>query len=1113
MNNNQYDDPLWYKDAVIYQLHVKSFLDTSGDGIGDFNGLTAKLDYLESLGVTAIWLLPFYPSPQKDDGYDISDYFGINPSYGTLKDFNNFLREVHDRGIKVITELVLNHTSDQHDWFKRSRAAAPGTYWRDFYVWSDTSDLYKEARIIFKDFETSNWTWDREAKAYFWHRFFSHQPDLNYENPEVHKMMLKVIDYWMDLGVDGMRLDAVPYLYEQEGTNCENLPPTFEFLRKLRAHVDGKFKGRMLLAEANQWPEDAAAYFGNGDICNMAFHFPLMPRMFMALRREDRFPIVDILEQTPKIPENSQWAIFLRNHDELTLEMVTEEERSFMYRAYTQDRAQRINQGIRRRLAPLLQNSRRRMELMNTLLFSLPGSPIIYYGDEIGMGDNHFLGDRNGVRTPMQWSSDRNGGFSKANPQRLYLPVIIDPEYHYETVNVENEESNAASLLWWMRRVIAMRRKYPAFARGSLELVQSDNASVLTFIRKLEGEIILVVVNLSRFCQVVAINLRGYAGYTPRDIFSLNRFPRITETPYRVTMGFHDYFWLALQREKSADLLSETYRIPTLTITSSEWSEVVNELDNDLLETDVFPAYLQQRTTAGCKRVAINDVKIVDTFFVGNKIFGATLFFIEVRYRAGEPDIVLVPLAAAPEDQVNRIIGNDKGLIMAIVTGKLHGMIYDCAYHPSFEEALLHCIFGRGKLGGVLGAITGNASAKVKTMIKTLSGSTLSVTLIKAGSHITYFSCDNKMVFKLFRRLEEGTNPDAELHRKLSSNENLRESIAKFFGVLDYRQYNGSIYEVGLLTSFVHNLGTAWNQAVDAAARFLEDALALRSKAHPDPFALPKLFEIEKTTIGEAEKIFGLFAKTTLTLSKLSARMHIALASRKEPEFAPEAFTMLYQRSLYQSMRTLTKQTFEKLRRSERSLTEKERACMQTILGSEREIIAALSGIYKSKLSGARFRIHGNFHLGHFFAVDNGFVIRDFEGNPDIAISERRLKRSPLRDVASMINSFYWTAYYVLQKQVRVQRKELQFLEPWTDAWCVTMSNLYLSGYVEEMEGAGLLPGSWSETVLLLKLFLIERAIEEIGSRLYEGEKSILVPLIALQKYGVTIKKDENRMK
>ncbi|HSH22096.1 MAG TPA: maltose alpha-D-glucosyltransferase, partial [Candidatus Caenarcaniphilales bacterium] len=519
--------PLWYKDAIIYELHVRAFFDSDGDGSGDFRGLTARLDYLADLGVTAIWLLPFYPSPLKDDGYDIADYTGVHPEYGTLRDVKLFIREAHRRGLRVITELVCNHTSDQHPWFQRARRAPAGSPARDFYVWSDTPDRYSDARIIFKDFETSNWSWDPVAHAYYWHRFYSHQPDLNFENPRVREALKKALDFWFEMGVDGLRLDAIPYLYEREGTNCENLPETHGFLRELRAHVDARFRDRMLLAEANQWPEDAVSYFGDGDECHMAFHFPVMPRMFMAVRMEDRFPIYDILDQTPPIPETAQWALFLRNHDELTLEMVTDEERDYMYRVYAHDPVMRINLGIRRRLAPLMGNNRRRIELLNGLLFALPGTPVLYYGDEIGMGDNVYLGDRNGVRTPMQWSGDRNAGFSSANRQRLYLPVITDPESHYEALNVEAQQNNPNSLLWWMKRLIALRKQHPAFGRGSLTFLHPDNRRIVAFMREYEGERILVVANTSRFVQYAELDLAAYDGLVPVEMFGRVEFPRL----------------------------------------------------------------------------------------------------------------------------------------------------------------------------------------------------------------------------------------------------------------------------------------------------------------------------------------------------------------------------------------------------------------------------------------------------------------------------------------------------------------------------------------------------------------------------------------------------------
>ena len=543
------DDPLWYKDAIVYQTHVKSFKDSTGDGFGDFRGLTEKLDYIQSLGVTCIWLLPFYPSPLRDDGYDISQYEAINPIYGTIDDFKDFMDRAHGLGMRVITELVINHTSDQHPWFQRARKAPRGSPERDFYVWSDDPKLYGEARIIFTDTEKSNWTWDSEAEQFYWHRFFSHQPDLNFDNPKVLEAVINVMRFWLRLGVDGLRLDAIPYLIERPGTNCENLPETHVVLKKMRAALDAEFRNRVFLAEANQWPPDVRPYFGDSDECHMAFHFPLMPRMYMALRKEDRLPIVEIMARTPEIPSDCQWAIFLRNHDELTLEMVTDEERDYMYTEYAFDKRMRINVGIRRRLAPLLDNGRRQIEIMNALLMSMPGTPIIYYGDEIGMGDNVYLGDRNGVRTPMQWDGDRNAGFSEADQAALYSPLIVDPPYGYQAVNVAAQERTKTSLLRWMRRLINVRKKYKAFGRGSLEFLDPHNRRVLAFIRRYENEVILCVNNLSRYAQAVELDLRAFEGCVPVELWSGNPFPRIGELPYFLTPGPHTFYWFRLVAE------------------------------------------------------------------------------------------------------------------------------------------------------------------------------------------------------------------------------------------------------------------------------------------------------------------------------------------------------------------------------------------------------------------------------------------------------------------------------------------------------------------------------------------------------------------------------------
>jgi maltose alpha-D-glucosyltransferase/alpha-amylase len=544
-------DPLWYKDAIIYELHVRTFADGNDDGIGDFKGLCDRLDYVQGLGVTCLWLLPFFPSPLKDDGYDISDYTGIHPSYGTLDDFRRFLDAAHARGLRVVIELVLNHTSDQHPWFQRARSAPEGSRERDYYVWSRSNTKYGDARVIFVDGEASNWSWDPVAGAYYWHRFFFHQPDLNYDNPAVVQEMKAVLDFWLALGVDGFRLDAVPYLVERDGTSCENLPDTHSVIKELRRHVDSRAAGRMLLAEANQRPEDVRSYFGEGDECHMAYHFPVMPRLFMGLHLEDRQPIVDAMERTPAIPDTCQWALFLRNHDELTLEMVTDDERDYMYLAYSLDPQARLNLGIRRRLAPLVGNSRRRIELLMSVLLSFPGTPVLYYGDEIGMGDNLYLGDRNGVRTPMQWSGDRNAGFSRADPARLYSPVITDPVYGYQAVNVEAQDRDSASLLHWMRNMIRLRRMFKVFGRGTIEFLRPANTRVLAYVRRLGDDVILCVVNLSRSAQPVELDLQAFAGLSPIEMLGYTEFPAIGAPPYFLTPGPYGFYWFELRRAGS----------------------------------------------------------------------------------------------------------------------------------------------------------------------------------------------------------------------------------------------------------------------------------------------------------------------------------------------------------------------------------------------------------------------------------------------------------------------------------------------------------------------------------------------------------------------------------
>ncbi|GIW48084.1 MAG: trehalose synthase [Deltaproteobacteria bacterium] len=1088
------DDPLWYKDAIVYELHIKAFYDSNGDGIGDLKGLTQKLDYLEDLGVTAIWLLPFYPSPLRDDGYDISDYFSVHPSYGTLRDFKEFLREAHRRGIRVITELVLNHTSDQHMWFQRSRRASPGSVWRDFYVWSDTPERYKDARIIFKDFETSNWAWDPVAKAYYWHRFYSHQPDLNYDNPHVQKAIFRVIDHWLDMGVDGMRLDAVPYLFEREGTNCENLPETHEFLKKLRAHVDRKFKNRMLLAEANQWPEDAAQYFGNGDECHMAFHFPLMPRMFMASWMEDRFPIIDIFDQTPTIPEICQWALFLRNHDELTLEMVTDEERDYMYRVYAKDPTARINLGIRRRLAPLLGNHRRKIEIMNILLFSLPGTPFIYYGDEIGMGDNYYLGDRNGVRTPMQWSADRNAGFSRANPQRLYLPVIIDPEYHYEAINVENQQRNQSSLLWWMKRVIAMRKRFKAFGRGSIEFLHPTNPKVLAFIRQYEDENILVVVNLSRFSQVVELDLSKFAGYVPEEVFSGNRFPPIKkDVPYVLTLGFYDYFWFLLRKEESALRIRRREAIPEV-IVSGNWSTVFEGRLREKLEREILPIYIQERRWFGGKARNMQGVRITGSVSFGKNSHSSNLLFIEVRYTEGASEVYLLPVSFASGEMAEGLLRDNPQAVLVRIRGRdLEGVLYDSVYSSDFRNDILWMIARRHVFRGTGGHLVAYPGRFIRQLE---NGKGLSVErsqVLQTEQSNTSIIYENKLFFKLFRRLEEGINPELEIVRFLTEKVSF-PNVPPFAGAIEFRKNGSEPVVIGILQAFVPNQGDAWKYTLDSLIGYFERVLSRKGEIEEPPRTPVSLMDVALQDIPllVQELIGGVYLEMARLLGKRTGELHLALASNNEdPNFAPEPFSVLYQRSLYQSMQSLTKRVFDLLKKNLGGLSDGIKEEATSLLGAEKQIIEIFKSILKRKLSAMKIRIHGDYHLGQVLYTGNDFVIIDFEGEPARALSERRLKRSPLRDVAGMIRSFHYAAYVSLFRYSEEFRK----LEPWAVVWYKYISGAFLRSYLDTVKDAPFIPKEKEELNAMLKAYLLEKAVYELGYELNNRPDWLLVPI------------------
>ncbi len=1085
---NSADQLTWYKDAIIYELHIKAFFDSNGDGVGDFEGLLQKLDYLEDLGVTAIWLLPFYPSPLRDDGYDIADYYSINPAYGDLEMFQRLIDEAHERGLKIITELVINHTSDQHPWFQRARTAPPGSPERDYYVWSDDPSKYKDTRIIFTDTEPSNWTWDPVAKQYFWHRFFSHQPDLNFDNPQVQKEVFDIIDFWCDLGVDGFRLDAVPYLYEREGTNCENLPETHVFLKKLRAHVDKHYSNKLLLAEANMWPEDSAEYFGDGDECHMNYHFPIMPRMFMSVKMEDRYPIMDIIDQTPDIPPNCQWAIFLRNHDELTLEMVTDEERDYMYKVYTKDPQAKINVGIRHRLAPLLENNRAKIELMNVLRFSLPGTPVIYYGDEIGMGDNFYLGDRDGVRTPMQWSSDRNAGFSTANPHKLYLPVIIDPSYKYESVNVETELMNSSSLLWWMKRIISMRKKYKSFGRGDINFLSPSNAKVIAFTRTYEDEDILVLGNLSRFPQAVELDLEPYDGYIPVEVFSHNKFPRITEQPYLFTLGPHGYYWFQLQKEKGHVEKAET---PLLQV--PQWEDLFQNKVKIRLENEVLPHYLSTCRWFGGKSRVIQFIGIVNKVDIPVEDLSTTLVTLEVNYNDGLPEVYQLPLGFATvsnEEEFREISG--KGIIARLKVGGQEGYLFDAVYSERFRNVLFRNI----KIGRRLKSGRGNLVFYHSEGDFQPGPEKVHSKVLNAEQSNTSLIFDNKYFLKLYRKLDNTINPDMEITKYLTEKTTYQNS-PKFVGAIEYEPDARNVIVLGMMQDLVPNQGDAWDYTKDSLNRFFERVLTrpremeFEAVEHTlDPLSYQEL------PVNMQELMGGIFPERIDLLGKRTAEMHKALAANPEvKDFEPEPFSLHYQRSLFSSLQSLTRNAFQNLQKSIKILPEEIQAEAEEILGMKTEVLNTFKRVFSHKIPVMKIRTHGDYHLGQVLWTGRDFVIIDFEGEPARSFSERRLKRSPLRDVAGMIRSFHYAAYSSIIESEFDQQKKEGDLDHWAENWYYLVTRMFLQGYYSNVGDNNFIPRDKEDTEILMQTFLLEKAIYEMNYELNNRPDWVLIPL------------------
>jgi maltose alpha-D-glucosyltransferase/alpha-amylase len=1084
----------WYKDAIIYELHIKAFCDSNGDGIGDFGGLLQKLDYLQELGVNAIWLLPFYPSPLRDDGYDIADYYSINPSYGNIKQLKTLLDEAHQRNLKVITELVVNHTSDQHPWFQRARISPKGSPERNYYVWTDDPNQYKDVRIIFQDFETSNWTWDPVAQQYYWHRFFHHQPDLNYDNPLVQEEVFKMIDYWCNMGVDGFRLDAVPYLFEREGTNGENLPETHAFLKKLRSHVDAKYPGTVLLAEANMWPEDSASYFGNGDECHMNYHFPVMPRMFMALQMEDRYPITDIFDQTPSIPLTCQWAIFLRNHDELTLEMVTDEERDYMYKVYAKDPKARINLGIRHRLAPLVENNRQKIELLNSLLFSLPGTPVIYYGDEIGMGDNYYLGDRDGVRTPMQWSPDRNAGFSAANPHKMYLPLILDPEYHYESVNVETQRRNTSSLFWFMKRMITMRQKYKAFGRGDFTFLNVDNPKVLAYLRRYEEETLLIVVNLSKFAQATEVPLEGYKGYELTELMSRNKFSSIGKTGTSFfTLSPHAYLWFSL--EKAHPEINEEKAIPQLQL--YQWDDIVNKANRTLLENAILPAYLKQSKWFTGRARTIYNIEIINTVALPLSPHSAKLLVFEVTYESGLAEMYQLFVTFAQKEVAKKMTTTyPQSLLANVRIGAEEGILFDALYTTAFQQLLFSHMMRHETIvnneNNYIKFYNNGALEKYAAQHDDIKSKMINDDRYHAS--ITY---DNNFFLTIYRRIDYIINPDAEITHFLSEKVKF-EYIPVFLGAIEWMTEKGLI-TIGMIQVMVENHGNGYTYMIERLYNYIERILALDQDYLPnyelqgsliEPVAFEKLPNSLKDLLGSRA------ADQARLIGIRTGEMHLALASAGDiKDFKPEEFSLHYQRSLFSAMVSLVREVFQSLKKNIGQMAPNIQPEAEEILKRRDDVLNVLKKIYSKKLDVIKIRIHGHYTLDQVLLTGKDLAIKGYGGDPLRPYSERRLKRSPLHDVASMLRSFHNAAYEGFFMNNHILKDNLPKFIPFARLWAHYMSGFFVRAYLDTVVGSRFVPKDQNDFRIMLQTFLLEKALLDLNQSLNSNSHSAVVPL------------------
>ena len=1046
-------DNLWYKDAIIYQLHVKSFFDSNDDGIGDFPGLISKLDYIAALGANTIWLLPFYPSPRLDDGYDVSEYRDVHPDYGTLADFRQFIREAHARGIRVITELVVNHTSDQHPWFQRARRAKPGSPWRNYYVWSDTDQKYAGTRIIFLDSERSNWTWDPVAGAYYWHRFYSHQADLNFDNPQVLKAVLGVMRFWLQLGVDGLRLDAVPYLIEREGTNNENLPETHAILKRFRAEVDRAFSSRMLLAEVNQWPEDTKDYFGNGDECHMAFHFPLMPRMYMAIAREDRFPISDIMRQTPPIPDSCQWAVFLRNHDELTLEMVTDSERDYLWQTYASDRRARLNLGIRRRLAPLLERDRRRIELMNSLLLSMPGTPVIYYGDEIAMGDNIHLGDRNGVRTPMQWTPDRNGGFSRTDPAALVLPLIMDPLYGYGAVNVEAQSRDPHSILNWTRRMLAVRSRHPAFGRGTLTLLSPKNRKILAYLREYRGDILLCVANVAHSPQAVELDLSRFVGRVPVELNAGTLFPPIGELTYLLTLPPYGFYWFALApasdwpswHTPAPEPLPEFITI----VMRDSLAKALSPDGRVLIENESLPQYIAKRRWFGLKDQTIRSAHIANVTDIRDGDREILLAEVEVKTDAA-PSRWFLPMSILWEDEPSGALPHRLALVR-VRRGRRLGFLTDAFALPSFAYRFVDALAAGREFKNPEGVLHFRPTESGKELLRAAAHE--DVNWLSAEQSNSSLTIGDTVMLKIFRRILAGQHPETEMSRYLTAR-GFANAPSLLGDVVQVAQ-DGTPHTLAVALGFVRNQGDAWTWMLDQLTRAL-DSLS------PN--------ESEFDTLSDCEAVAA-------AIGRRLGEMHAVLARQTADEaFAPKVATAEDAAGWARKTEQRLDKAFSALEKVRDRTSEQDRDWVKALLSQRARLTAAVNNLAKSGAGTLMIRIHGDFHLGQVLVASGDAYIIDFEGEPATSIAERRAKTSPLRDVAGLLRSMdYAGATLIEGKGVSTAPID----EAQRDRLIAEFRGRASRAFLKEYWAARNFGGGAAERTLL-ELFLIEKAAYEV---------------------------------